>query len=237
MNKEIKWGRYEQMRPDQLEAVFEEYPIAYLPWGASEYHGVHNPIGLDSIKAYGMSVDLAKSVGGLVLPVVHQASSTIKTYPGVNFKRHSLEFSEGLIRMMCREYFEQLVDEGFKIVVLLTGHCGEPHFEILKSVAKDFNEKYSDRYFWTLAEFEVLEEDMLVANHSAIGETALQLYYAPEMVALDRLPSDRETTLVDDAVSGDDPRPATVEMGAMIVKTFVKNAGERMNSLIEQYIK
>ena len=236
MNKEILWGRYEQMRPDQLELVFEKYPIAYLPWGASEYHGVHNPIGLDSIKAYGMSVDLAKSVGGLVLPVVHQASSTIKTYPGVNFKRHSLEFSEELIQMMCREYFEQLADEGFKIVVLLTGHCGEPHFEILKSVAKEFNEKYPDRYFWTLAEFEVLEEDMLVANHSAIGETALQLYYAPEMVALDKLPADRETTLVDDAVSGADPRPATAKMGQKIVETFVKNAGKKMNQLIEQYI-
>ena len=237
MNKKILWGQYERMRPDQLEAVFEKYPIAYLPWGASEYHGVHNPIGLDSIKAYGMSVDLAKAVGGLVLPVVHQASSTIKTYPGVNFKRHSLEFSEELIRMMCREYFEQLVDEGFKIVVLLTGHCGEPHFEILKSVADEFNQKHPDRYFWTLAEFEVLEASMLVANHSAIGETALQLYYAPELVALEKLPQDRETTLEDDAVSGADPRPATAAMGEIIVKTFVKNAGAKMEELMGKYVK
>ena len=236
MTKKILWGQYERMRPDQLEAVFDQFPIAYLPWGASEYHGVHNPIGLDSIKAYGMSIDLAKSVGGLVLPVVHQASSTIKTYPGVNFKRHSLEFSEGLIKMMCTEYFEQLVDEGFKIVVLLTGHCGEPHFEILKSVAATFNKKYPDRYFWTLAEFEVLEEDMLVANHSAIGETSLQLHYAPEMVALEKLPPNRETTLEDDAVSGADPRPATPEMGALIVKTFVENASIKMRSLMEQYL-
>ena len=235
MNKQ-NWGRYEQMRPDQIEAIFEHSPIAYLPWGASEYHGVHNPIGLDSIKAYGMSVDLAKEVGGIVLPVIHQASSTIKTYPGVHFKRHSLEFSEELIRMMCTEYFEQLVDEGFKIIVLLTGHCGEPHFEILKSVAKIFNEKYPDRYFWTLAEFEVLSEEMLVANHSAIGETALQLYYAPEMVALDKLPKDRKTSLVDDAVSGEDPRPATAEMGEIIVKTFVKNASKIMKDLKRKYL-
>ncbi len=234
MNKNKHWGRYEQLRPEQIETIFEQYPIAYLPWGASEYHGVHNPVGLDSIKAYGMCIDLAKSVGGLVLPVVHQASSTIKTYPGVNFKRHSLEFSEGLIRMMCREYFEQLAEEGFKIIVLLTGHCGEPHFEILKSVADEFNQKHPDKYFWTLAEFEVLEPDMLVANHSAIGETALQLYYAPELVALENLPQDRETTLVDDAVSGADPRPATAEMGAKIVETFVHNAGKRIKELLQK---
>lgn len=227
------WGIYEKMRPEQIDPIMDRHPIAFLPWGAMEYHGVHNPFGLDSIKAYGMSIDLAKAVGGVVFPVVHQAASTIKSYPGVDFKRHSIEFSEELIEMMCREYFQQFVEEGYKIIVLLTGHCGEPHFEIQKKVAAEFNEKYSDRRFWTFAEFEVLPETLLVANHSAIGETALQLHYAPELVALDKLPSHRATTLEDDAVSGEDPRPATAEMGREIVETFVKNASERIMALKE----
>lgn len=230
------WGIYERMRPEQIEAITDQYPIAYMPWGAMEYHGVHNPFGLDSIKSYGMSIDLAKEVGGVVFPVIHQAASTIKSYAGVDFKRHSIEFSKELIRMMCREYFEQFVEQGYKIIVLLTGHCGEPHFEIQKKVAAEFNEKYPNHHFWAFAEFEVLSEDMLVANHSAIGETALQLHYAPELVALDKLPKDRTTTLEDDAVSGEDPRLATAEMGGVIVKTFVKNAAEKMVELIKKYI-
>jgi creatinine amidohydrolase len=183
-----------------------------------------------------MCIDLAKRTGGIVLPPVYQASSTIKTYPGVDFKKHSLEFSEELFKMLCTEYFEQLVDEGFKIIVLLTGHAGEPHFEILKSVAHTFNQRFADRHFWALAEFDVLSSDLLVANHSAIGETSLQLHYAPEMVAMDRLPQDREITLVKDGVSGDDPRPATKEFGAKIVEAFVENAGAKMDALIEQYL-
>jgi creatinine amidohydrolase len=230
------WGCYEQMRPDQIEPILEARPIAYLPWGALEYHSYHNPIGLDGIKAHGMCIDLAKRTGGIVLPPVYQASSTIKTYPGVDFKKHSLEFSEELLKMLCTEYFEQLVDEGFKIIVLLTGHAGEPHFEILKSVADTFNQRFADRHFWALAEFDVLSSDLLVANHSAIGETSLQLHYAPEMVAMDRLPQDREITLVKDGVSGDDPRPATKEFGAKIVEAFVENAGAKMDALIEQYL-
>ena len=61
MSEKARWGQYERMRPDEIEIIFEKYPIAYMPWGASEYHGVHNPVGLDSIKAYGMSVEEYKT--------------------------------------------------------------------------------------------------------------------------------------------------------------------------------
>ena len=38
----------------------------------------------------------------------------------------------------------------------------------------------TDNYFWAFAEFDILPDDLLVANHSALGETSLQLYYAPD---------------------------------------------------------
>ena len=73
MSKEILWGKYEKLRPNQIENICLKSPIAYLPWGALEYHGNHNPIGLDGIKAYGLCIDLAKKAGGIVLPPVYQA--------------------------------------------------------------------------------------------------------------------------------------------------------------------
>jgi len=236
MKENNLWGSYERMRPDQIERIQDKRPIAYLPWGALEYHSYHNPIGLDGIKAHSMCIDLAKRIGGVVLPPVYQASSTIKTYPGVDHKKHSLEFSEELLKMLCTEYLEQLVDEDFKIIVILTGHAGEPHFEILKSVVAKFNAKHPDRHFWALAEFDVLSPDLLVANHSAIGETSLQLHYAPETVAMDKLPQDRPITLIQDGVSGDDPRNATKELGQKIATTFIENASLHMNALVEKYL-
>ena len=136
------WGFYDQLRPKQIETIQKKTPIAYLPWGAIEYHGNHNPTGLDSIKALNLCTDLAKENGGLVMPVINLAANLIKSYPGVNFPKHSIEFSEKLIKLICEEYLEQLVQQGFKIVVLLSGHAGEPHQNILKEVAKEFNEKY-----------------------------------------------------------------------------------------------
>jgi len=231
-----KWGHFEQMRPAQIESITHSHPIAYLPWGALEYHGVHNPTGLDSIKAYGMATDLAKQVGGVVFPVVHAAANLISSYPLCDFKKHSIEFSEELIRMMCREYLEQLFKQEYKIIVLLTGHAGEPHIDILKEIAQEFNTKYTGKYVWAIAEFDVVPDDVLVANHSAIGETALQLHYAPETVALGLLPQNGDITLEEHAVSGEDPRPASAKMGEDILKAFLKNAGLKMNTLIGEFI-
>ncbi len=233
MESESFWGYYERMRPVQIESICQSRPIAYIPWGALEYHGHHNAVGLDGIKAHHLATDLAKKVGGIVLPPVYQAANLIKSYPGADFKMHSLEFSEGLIRLTCQEYFQQLMETGFKIVVCLTGHAGEPHIDILKEVAEEYNEKYSDCHFWALAEFDILPDKLLVANHSALGETSLQLVYAPETVDLSTLPLDREVTLAEDAVSGDDPRPSTARHGRLIVDAFVKEASHYLNNTLE----
>jgi creatinine amidohydrolase len=230
------WGFYDQMRPKEIEEIQQKTPIAYLPWGAIEYHGSHNPTGLDSIKAYHLCTDLAKENGGLVFPVINLAANLIKSYPGVDFPKHSIEFSEKLIRLICEEYLQQLVQQDFKIIVLLSGHAGEPHQNILKEVAEEFNKKHTDKHFWAFAEFDILPDNLLVANHSALGETSLQLYYAPETVALDTLPKDREISLEIDAVSGEDPRMATKELGEKIVKNYLKNAFKILEELKKEYI-
>ncbi len=230
------WGFYDRLRPVQIEVIQNKFPIAYLPWGAIEYHGNHNPTGLDTHKAYHLTIDLAKEVGGLVFPPISLAANLIKSYPGVDFPKHSIEFSEKLIRLVCEEYFEQFVEQNFKIIILLSGHAGEPHLQILRDVADEFNKKYPKNYFWSLAEFDILPDDLLVANHSALGETSIQLYYEPETVDLNSLPKDREITLEIDAVSGEDPRPSTVVHGEKITKAFIKNASKRIEELKEKFL-
>ena len=232
----VKWGFYDRLRPNQIEAIHNKRPIAYIPWGAIEYHGSHNPTGLDSIKAFNMCIDLAKEKGGLVFPTINMAANLIKSYPGVHFPKHSLEFSENLIRLICEEYFEQLVLQDFKIIVLLSGHAGEPHLEILRTVAKEFNQKHPDKHFWAFAEFDIIPSELLIANHSALGETSLQLYYDSETVDLDTLPKDRAISLELDAVSGQDPRLSTKEFGEKIVKSYLKNASIIMEELIQKYL-
>ena len=228
------WALYHQSRPDKIENIQRYYPIVYLPWGALEYHSYHNPVGLDSIKAYNLCIDLAKACGGLVLPPIYQAANLIKSYPGVDFKKHSIEFSESLILQTCVEYFHQLIDAGFKVIVCLSGHAGEPHLNILRQVSQDFALLYPSHRFWTLAEFDILPIHMLEANHSALGETSLQLFYDPESVDLSLLPQDRPTSLIEDGISGLDPRHANAGLGSEIAHLFITNASKIINILLDE---
>ncbi|MEP2688610.1 creatininase family protein [Maribacter dokdonensis] len=232
---DANWGHFDRMLPLQIEAIFKKNPIAYIPWGAIEYHGNHNPTGLDTHKAYHLCTDLAKVSGGLVFPPISLAANLIKSYKGVDFPKHSIEFSERLVRSICEEYLEQLISQEFKIVVLLSGHAGQPHLDILKDVAERYNKKQTDCYIWALAEFDILPNELLEANHSALGETSLQLYYEPQTVVLDNLPKEREVTLKQDAVSGKDPRLANKKLGEQIAKTFVLNASKKIESFKQTY--
>jgi len=230
------WGFYDKLRPEQIEAIQKDRPIAYLPWGAIEYHGNHNPTGLDTHKAHHLCIDLAKKNGGLVFPTISLAANLISSYPEVNFPKHSIEFSEKLIKQICEEYFEQLAIQDFKIIVLLSGHAGEPHLQILRDTALKFNKKYTKKHFWALAEFDILPDNLLVANHSALGETSLQLHYQPTTVDLDCLAKYKEITLEEHAVSGADPRPSTAKHGKKIADTFIKNATTKLEELKKKYL-
>lgn len=232
----MSWGFYDKLRPIQIEEIQKQSPIAYLPWGAIEYHGNHNPTGLDTHKAQHLCVDLATENGGLVFPPISLAANLISSYPGADFKQHSIEFSEGLIKQICEEYLDQLAKQNFKIIVLLSGHAGEPHLQTLRDTANTFNKKQHKAHCWALAEFDILPDDLLVPNHSALGETSLQLLYEPETVALETLPIDGKITLEEHAVSGADPRPSTAIHGKKIANTFLKNATEKINKLKKKYL-
>lgn len=60
--------RWERMFPDELEAAFEECPVAYLPYGLCEPHGPQNALGLDAIRAHGVLCLAAQAHGDIVAP-------------------------------------------------------------------------------------------------------------------------------------------------------------------------
>ncbi len=59
---------YHRLRPKNLVARREATPVAYLGLGILEWHGLHNPLGLDGVKANGVAMHLARKLGGVVMP-------------------------------------------------------------------------------------------------------------------------------------------------------------------------
>lgn len=218
------WGLYERLMPAEIEAIFQKHPVAYLPWGALEYHGKHAAIGLDGLKAHGLCAALAKTVGGLVLPPVYVAANTIKGLKALGHSRHSLDFSETTLRTLAREYLDQLADEKFRVVFVLCGHVGQPHYDIIKDEAAQFNARQSGTRAIATSETDLIDQDIVVVNHAALGEISFLMHTDPDCVDLTRLPADRVPTLEQDAVWGPDPRPSSAEKGRVYTAAFVAGA-------------
>ena len=66
--REVRW---ERMFPDELEAAFEQCPLAWLAYGLCEPHGPHNTLGLDALRAHGCCVEAARRFGGIVAPTFY----------------------------------------------------------------------------------------------------------------------------------------------------------------------
>ena len=227
------WGRYERLMPAEIERIHAAQPVAYLPWGALEYHGKHAAVGLDGLKAHGLCVQLAQAVGGLVLPPVYVAANTIKFAPGLNHKRHSLNFSEDTLRILAREHFEQLADEQFRVVFTLCGHVGQPHYDIIKDEAAKFNATTKSTRIIATSETDLIDKDIVIVNHAALGEVSFLMHTDPDCVDLSRLPTDRVPTLEDDAVWGPDPRPSSAEKGATYAAAFVTSASKLIHETLK----
>ncbi len=224
----IKWGRYEELRPAQIDTIRGQTPIAYLPWGALEWHSYHAPIGLDGIKANGLCEALAQAIGGVVLPPVYVGADTIKPYKGFH---HTIDHSAETVTKLCLEFLTQLADEGFKVIVLVTGHYGGGHVEAIQKAAEKFAASHPEIGLWAFPDSEPLE-GVYPKNHAARGETSFQLLLRPELVDLTLLPPNRDTTLDDDGVWGDDPRKASAAEGAQMLKMFLENAVPQIIKLL-----
>jgi creatinine amidohydrolase len=226
-----KWGLYERLRPSQVETIRDAASVAYVPWGALEWHSYHNPIGLDGIKAHGLCIELAKATGGVVLPPFYLGTDTIKPLKGF---KHTLDHGRALVREAMEQVLDQLADEGFRVIVLLTGHYGGGHVEAMNEACAAFAERHPDVGIWGLADWQPLE-GLWPMNHAAHGETSFCMHFAGSTVDLSALPDDRVTTLDDDGVWGDDPREASGDAGAQMTADFVERAAGRVRELLERH--
>ena len=222
--------KYEEMKPGQINAVLRECPIAYLPWGAHEWHGVHNPIGLDALKAHYMALELCRETGGVVLPPVYCGYQTMKPWAGF---RHTLEFSRELVRQLLYEYLENLYDEGFKVTVLIMGHYGNKHVEALKEAVERFTEKHRYPKVLAITDYEPASwAGVEGGDHAGKNETSLMLHFRPDLVDLSRLPA-RELDFGRDGCTVN-AKEATAERRAMLARLFVEQAAPKVRALLAE---
>lgn len=197
---EVRW---ENLRPRAMEQRVNEYPVVYVPFGSLEWHGYHNPLGLDTIKARALCLRAAERGGGIVTPA---------TFWPIGGMPHpwTVRMSEELIHQLAVAIYEQMAHVGFKVIIAVTGHYGvEQVFHIKKSALEVMYR--SGLSIYALPEYEVAADEGYRGDHAAKWETSLTQALFPDLVDMSEAEPEGQPL---DGVGGEDPRThASAELG------------------------
>jgi creatinine amidohydrolase len=196
------WGRYAELRPAELEAILRESPVAYLPWGAFEWHGPHLPLGSEGFIAEQVAERAVRRTGGALFPTTWWPIAPIP-------HRFSIGLRSELLHEVWDELFGELARVGFELVVVPTGHAGFGHDLVMMDAAEHAMQRHP-LLVLAIPPMALVDERML--DHAAHWETALIMAVRPRLAAVEELDG-LALEVGATGVLGDDPRSATAGQG------------------------
>ena len=180
--------QWERMLPAEFQLAFEKLPVVFLPLGTVEWHGEHDALGLDALKAHALCIGAAKKSGGIVHPPLYggmgglNKPATVKMEPENSWENYLLR---PWLEKMCGE-FHRL---GFKAIIMLTGHYGHNQQIVVREVATRMTERLQVSVLG-IPEYWLALDAGYLGDHAGIGETSLLWHLEPDLVAIDRIKID-----------------------------------------------
>lgn len=246
--------QYEEMLPHEVVAARTQKPLAYLPIGTIEWHGVHNALGLDTLKAHKLCGLAAEKGGGLVLPslwygehreiqlmeanpVSRNAIAGLMDLPPGNFgigstNGSTIEDQAHRYNNLLFHIYDQVAALGFKALIVLCGHYPLKLYTDFTAAA--FMRRKSLKIFGG-TEVDFIpdlgkETGAMLGDHAAKWETSLLMALRPGLTDLKKLPPAGEPVV---GVSGEDPRESNVELGRRAVDFIVSRMCEKGDKLLK----
>ncbi|WP_353268504.1 creatininase family protein [Gemmatimonas sp.] len=221
----------------------DAWPVALLPFGATEPHNTHLPYGTDTI--------LGSEVAARVAAQCIADGTNVMALPavpfGVNTTQLDLPFTINIMPStqlaLLRDVIGSLEPHGVRGLVLLNAHGGNELRALVRELQPSTPIMLAIVNWWQAADHATFEQ---AGDHAGELETAAIMHVAPHLVAPDRhtwgdgrsnpstlegvrrgvawMPRRWTQATVDTGVG--DPRAATAENGA----AFIAQAVERIAS-------
>ena len=247
--------RYHMLRPGQIVTRREECPVAYIPIGTLEWHGLHNPVGADTLQAEGLALLCAQKGGGLVFPPLYYGESRLEALmeanaqdreliaekmglPSDNFLPERQPFTATEQALNYQRLLLHILAEaeslGFEVGVLVAGHY--PLIDHARAAVLQFNQReYGKRHgllAWAMVDYLLVRDQYADAGDHAGGwETSHVMALCPETVDLGVLPPAGETLV---GVMGEmDPRDATAAFGRETLEAAAEIAVREVRHRLE----
>ncbi|MEW5936363.1 MAG: creatininase family protein [Candidatus Thermoplasmatota archaeon] len=167
------------MTMSELKAALTPERVVILPIGATEEHGAHLPLGTDSLQPIYVAEEVAKRTGALIAPPLYYGMcASTANFPG------TLSLSFDTLRALVREILMELVRQGARKIVVLSGHAGRLHMSALRLAAEEVV-KAHDIKLLLLSDYDIAYElhDIPEGDgHAGTIETSRIMDIAPELV-------------------------------------------------------
>ena len=251
--------RYEEMLPHEVVAARQAKPAAYLPIGTIEWHGRHNPLGLDTLKAHALCVRAAEAGGGLALPplwwgeqreielmeVLPDCGADVAAamaLPAENFAPgymggKTVEDQVHAYHDLLYHCYYQIASLGFKALFVMCGHY--PLSGYADFTAGVFMRRNAMRIH-AAAEHEVVadlaeELGLQPGDHAARWETSLLMALRPGLTDLSQLPEDAASADLLGIRGREDPRQASAKLGRRAVDAIVRRMVDKTDAALAAY--
>ena len=177
--------RMEWLMPAELSAALAECPTLFLPLGTIEWHGEHNIVGLDAIKAQALCVRAAATGGGLVHPPLYGGVGGLDE-PYTFVMDAELPPDAPRLRPWLEQCCREAHRNGFRAIIILTGHYGPGQQIAVRETAVRMSQCLGIPVLGA-AEYFLALDMHYYGDHAAFFETSLMMHLFPEHVDTGRL--------------------------------------------------
>jgi creatinine amidohydrolase len=244
--------KYAEMLPHEIVARRKEFPAAFVGLGILEFHGEHDAVGLDALKAEKLCELAAAKSGGFAFPALwygeprvykllefdHDDTGEVKAKMQFNKDKFSPTYygktGEEQVKFYQDLLYHLLIQMNtleMRAVCLLTGHY--PLSKFAQPVVERFNSNFRDTQAFAGTEAEYPPPSEFVGgDHAAKWETSYLGYLRPDCVDMCVYLGRENEPLV--GVIGTDPRKeASVEIGRRACNLIVDAMVEKAEELIK----
>lgn len=184
MNQPILW---EELTWEQLTALREQgMNLVILPVGATEQHGLHLPVGVDTLSAIAVAHGVSAQTGIPVLPALPYGCSLghSKKWAG------TISLRPETLAKLVLEIAEWVYSAGFNRLLLLNGHV--TNWAPLRCGLENVRHTYPDlrialRSLWEISpQIHQLYHQDAANFHANCAETSVMLALRPDLVQMDK---------------------------------------------------
>jgi creatinine amidohydrolase len=189
---EMTWHEYR----DRVERS-----VIFLPVGATEQHGPHLPLGVDTILPSKVAALVAEEIDAMVLPTIPYGYKSQPGSGGGQLFPGTTSLNGSTLVNVILDVLRETYRHGGRKFVVFNGHYENTMFiteaaDLFVNTSKDARVMLLD---WTTLLSDEMVDELFAdcgfpgwdLEHAAVTETSLMQYFAPQLVREDKIIDDQ----------------------------------------------